>query len=111
MLTSSGAWGQSNGRKNLANFDTRPYHFGFSLAIRATSTSPSLTALPLNSEVWPIFRGWIQHAFDGVLHPVAAFKIAFRAGTYFQDRGLNYAFDGQIIVKRTEVSIWTSRFS
>ena len=32
-----------NVKKNLPNFDIRPYHFGFMLsANRATSTSPSI---------------------------------------------------------------------
>ena len=105
MLTSMGAWGQSNGRKNLANFDNRPYHFGFILAGNQSDFNFAIA-----DSLAPDFRGVSNLPQAGFnMHLMASYtlsrhlRLRFAPGLSFQDRGLNYAFDGQNdVVKRTE---------
>ena len=101
----SEAWGQGNGRKNLPGFDTRPYHFGFILSGNQSDFNFAI-ADSLSEE----FRGVANLPQAGFnMHLMASYtisrhvRIRFAPGLSFQDRGLNYVFDGQNdVVKRTE---------
>lgn len=99
------AWGQGNGRKNLPSFDSRPYHFGFIL-----SGNQSDFNFAIADSLADDFRGVANLPQAGFnMHLMASYtitrhlRVRFVPGLSFQDRGLNYVFDGQSdVVKRTE---------
>ena len=102
---SSTALAQGNGRKNLANFDARPYHFGFIL-----SGNQSDFNFAIADSLADDFRGVANVPQAGFnMHLMASYtitrhlRVRFVPGLSFQDRGLSYVFEGQSdVVKRTE---------
>lgn len=102
--TSEG-WGQGNGRKNLPSFDARPYHFGFILSGNQSDFNFAI-ADSLSDEFLGV-ANLPQAGFN--MHLMASYtvtrhlRVRFVPGLSFQDRGLNYDFEGQSnVVKRTE---------
>lgn len=105
MMT-SGAWAQAKTRKNLPNFDARPYHFGFLLSANRSDFKMALAdSLPEN---FKSIANLPQAGFN--MHLMASYKLnrhmslRFAPGLSFQDRGLDYAFTGGTAntIKRTE---------
>jgi len=97
-------WAQG-GRKNLAGFDTRPYHFGFLLSANSSDFNFALRD-SINPELMSI-ANTPQAGFN--MHLMASYtlsrhvRLRFVPGLSFQDRGLSYDFNGQTnVVKRTE---------
>jgi hypothetical protein len=99
--------GQASGRKNLPNFDTRPYHFGFILSANRSDFNFAIAdpdSLDAN------FRGVSNLPQAGFnMHLMASYtlsrhlRVRFVPGLSFQDRGLNYVFEDQNdVVRRTE---------
>jgi len=107
LLTALSAHGQASGRKNLPNFDSRPYHFGFILSGNRSDFNFAVSdpdSLDAN------FRGVSNLPQAGFnLHLMASYtlsrhlRLRFVPGLSFQDRGLNYVFaDQNDVVRRTE---------
>ncbi len=109
VSTAATAWGQGP-RKNLASFDTKPYHFGFLLSanssdFRMTLRQDSLFAdsllsvanLPQSGFNLALLASW---DINGNVH------LRFAPGLSFQDRGLEYTFlreeEDLTKVRRTE---------
>ena len=97
-------WAQG-GRKNLAGFDTRPYHFGFLLSANSSDFNFALRD-SLNPDLMSV-ANTPQAGFN--MHLMASYtlsrhvRLRFVPGLSFQDRGLRYDFNGQTnVVKRTE---------
>lgn len=104
LLLVTGSWAQG-ARKNLANFDTRPYHFGFLLSANQSDFNFALRD-SLSPELMGI-ANLPQAGFN--MHLMASYtlsrhiRLRFVPGLSFQDRGLNYAFEGApAVTKRTE---------
>ena len=104
MLAASSALSQS-GRKNLPNFDARPYHFGFILSANSSDFNYAIA-----DSVADDFRGVTNLPQAGFnMHLMASYtlsrhlRLRFVPGLSFQDRGLNYVIQGSNdVVKRTE---------
>ena len=104
MLAASSALSQS-GRKNLPNFDARPYHFGFILSANSSDFNYAIA-----DSVADGFRGVTNLPQAGFnMHLMASYtlsrhlRLRFVPGLSFQDRGLNYVIQGSNdVVKRTE---------
>ncbi len=104
MLAASSALSQS-GRKNLPNFDARPYHFGFILSANSSDFNYAIA-----DSVADGFRGVTNLPQAGFnMHLMASYtlsrhlRLRFVPGLSFQDRGLNYVIEGSNdVVKRTE---------
>ena len=96
---------QGVGRKNLPNFDNRPYHFGFMLSANRSDFNFAM-ADSLANDVRGI-SNLPQAGFN--MHLMASYtlsrhmRLRFEPGLSFQDRALNYRFAGQAdVVRRTE---------
>lgn len=105
LSTCSIGYGQGNGRKNLPNFDARPYHFGFMLSANqsdfhfAMSDSLSDDLRGISNMPQAGFNMHLMGSYTLTRH----MRIRFEPGLSFQDRGLNYKFEGTSdAVRRTE---------
>lgn len=93
------------GRKNLPNFDARPYHFGFILSANSSDFNFAIA-----DSLAEDFRGVANMPQAGFnMHLMASYtlsrhwRVRFVPGLSFQDRGLNYAIQGSNdVLKRTE---------
>ena len=102
-------WGQQ-GRKNLAAFDTKQYHFGFALSANSSDFDVVLTPDYTFSDSLLGIENVPQAGFNLAL--VASWNVnknlhlRFLPGLSFQDRSLEYRFlkDGEsaLKVRRTE---------
>ncbi|MEC7477930.1 MAG: porin family protein [Bacteroidota bacterium] len=93
------------GRKNLPNFDSRLYHFGFILSANSSDFNFAVADSAADS-----FRGVNNVPQAGFnMHLMASYtlsrhwRLRFVPGLSFQDRGLDYTIEGSNnVVKRTE---------
>lgn len=95
LAPDSEAFGQASGRKNLANFDTRPYHFGFMLSGNrshfhfAMSDSASADFRGVYNKPLPSFNMHLMGSYTLSKH----WRVRFEPGLSFQDRQLNFLFN------------------
>lgn len=112
FASATGLLGQGmNGRKNLAAFDTKQYHFGFALSGNSAGFRTSLSPIDSLSGTLLGIENRPQSGFN--LAMIASWnfnkniRIRFLPGLSFQDRALVYNFkqdDGGVdpVVRRTE---------
>ena len=96
---------QRIGRKNLAGFDNKILHFGFILSGNKSDFSFNLRDTTISSGLLGISnapQGGFNLALMGSVKLSRHLRLRFVPGLSFQDRGLNYNFDGDNILKRTE---------
>ena len=96
---------QRIGRKNLAGFDNKLLHFGFILSASKSDFSFDLRDTTLTSGLLGVSnapQGGFNLALMGSVKLTRHLRLRFVPGLSFQDRGLNYNFDGDNILKRTE---------
>ena len=110
LLTSMGPLAAQQGRKNLAAFDTKKYHFGFALSGNRSDFNMALTPDYSFSDSLQAIINQPQAGFDLALvaswDATKNFHVRFLPGLSFQDRALEYRFekDGEpdLKVRRTE---------
>jgi len=110
LLTSMGPLAAQQGRKNLAAFDTKKYHFGFALSGNRSDFNMVLTPDYSFSDSLQAIINQPQAGFDLALvaswDATKNFHVRFLPGLSFQDRALEYRFekDGEpdLKVRRTE---------
>lgn len=110
LLTSMGPLAAQQGRKNLAAFDTKKYHFGFVLSGNRSDFNLALTPDYSFSDSLQAIINQPQAGFNlGLVASWDAtknFHVRFVPGLSFQDRSLEYRFekDGEsdLKVRRTE---------
>ena len=110
LLTSMGPLAAQQGRKNLAAFDTKKYHFGFALSGNRSDFNMALTPDYSFSDSLHAIINQPQAGFDLALvaswDATKNFHVRFLPGLSFQDRALEYRFekDGEpdLKVRRTE---------
>ena len=107
MMLSTATHAQ-RGRKNLPNFDSRLYHFGFILS--ANSSDFNFAVADSASDSFRGVNNVPQAGFN--MHLMASYtlsrhlRLRFVPGLSFQDRGLDYAIQGSNnVVKRTEACL------
>ena len=96
---------QRIGRKNLAGFDNKLLHFGFILSANKSDFSFDLRDTALTSGLLGVSnapQGGFNLALMGSVKLSRHLRLRFVPGLSFQDRGLNYNFDGNNVLKRTE---------
>ena len=96
---------QRIGRKNLADFDNKLLHFGFIMSGNKSDFSFELRDTTLSSGLLGVSnapQGGFNLALMGSVRLSRHLRIRFVPGLSFQDRGLNYNFDGNNVLKRTE---------
>ena len=96
---------QRIGRKNLAGFDNKLLHFGFILSGNKSDFSFDLRDTTLSSGLLGVSnapQGGFNLALLGSVKLSRHLRLRFVPGLSFQDRGLNYNFDGNNVLKRTE---------
>ena len=96
---------QRIGRKNLAGFDNKLLHFGFIMSGNKSDFSFELRDTTLSSGLLGVSnapQGGFNLALMGSVRLSRHLRIRFVPGLSFQDRGLNYNFDGNNVLKRTE---------
>ena len=109
LLTSMGPLAAQQGRKNLAAFDTKKYHFGFVLSGNRSDFNMALTPDYSFSDSLQAIINQPQAGFNlGLVASWDAtknFHVRFIPGLSFQDRSLEYRFeqDGEpdLKVRRT----------
>lgn len=112
MLSSNIASAQRIGRKNLAGFDNKTFHFGFILSGNKSDFSVRMQEdTTFSTGLYGIAnspQGGFNLALLGAAKLNRHLSLRFVPGLSFQDRGLNYTFanssgDGtNVILKRTE---------
>ena len=110
LLASMGPLAAQQGRKNLAAFDTKKYHFGFALSGNRSDFNMALTPDYSFSDSLQAIINQPQAGFDLALvaswDATKNFHVRFLPGLSFQDRALEYRFekDGEpdLKVRRTE---------
>ena len=110
LVTALGPVAAQQGRKNLAAFDTKKYHFGFALSGNRSDFNLALTPDYSFSDSLQSIINQPQAGFDlGLVASWDATKnlhVRFIPGLSFQDRSLEYRFeeDGgtDLKVRRTE---------
>lgn len=110
LITSTGSVTAQQGRKNLAAFDTKKFHFGFALSGNRSDFNVELSPdYSLGDSLQSIINQ-PQAGFDlGLVASWDATKnlhVRFIPGLSFQDRSLEYRFEEQgetsLKVRRTE---------
>ena len=105
LSLSSDVCAQKIGRKNLASFDNKIFHFGFILSGNKSDFSFDLRDTTLSSGLLGVSnapQGGFNLALMGSVKLSRHLRLRFVPGLSFQDRGLNYNFDGNNVLKRTE---------
>ena len=110
LMTALGPVAAQQGRKNLAAFDTKKYHFGFAISGNRSDFNLALTPDYSFSDSLQSIINQPQAGFDlGLVASWDATKnlhVRFIPGLSFQDRSLEYRFeeDGgtDLKVRRTE---------
>ena len=106
LSLSSDVCAQKIGRKNLASFDNKMFHFGFILSGNKSDFSFDLRDTTLSSGLLGVSnapQGGFNLALMGSVKLSRHLRLRFVPGLSFQDRGLNYSFEGSNdVVKRTE---------
>lgn len=112
MLSSNTLSAQRIGRKNLAGFDNKTFHFGFILSGNKSDFSVRMQEdTTFSTGLYGIAnspQGGFNLALLGAAKLNRHLSLRFVPGLSFQDRGLNYTFanssgDGtNVILKRTE---------
>ena len=110
LLSSIGTINAQQGRKNLAAFDSKKYHFGFALSGNRSDFNVELTPDLTGGDSLQSIINQPQAGFDlGLVASWDAtknFHVRFVPGLSFQDRSLEYRFgnDGEsdLKVRRTE---------
>lgn len=108
-----GTWGTAlaqQGRKNLAAFDTKKYHFGFALSGNRSDFNLTYTPDYSFSDSLQAIINQPQAGFDLALvaswDATKNFHLRFLPGLSFQDRSLEYRFEKEgetdLKVRRTE---------
>lgn len=115
MLSASSMHAQkASSKKNLENFDSRPYHFGFLLSINTSSFfidyKPNFTFQDSLLGIDNVPQSGFNLALLASYNPVKNLSIRFVPGLSFQERGLSYRFmraNGreETVLKNTE-SVW-----
>lgn len=107
LSVSSDVCAQKIGRKNLASFDNKIFHFGFILSGNKSDFSFNLRDTTMESGLMSVSNA-PQAGFNLALLGSAKIsrhlRLRFVPGLSFQDRGLNYTFQDsdQSTLKRTE---------
>ncbi len=110
LLASVGPIAAQQGRKNLAAFDTKKYHFGFALSGNRSDFNLTLTPDYSFSDSLQAIVNQPQAGFNlGLVASWDAtknFHVRFIPGLSFQDRSLEYRFEkdgeSELKVRRTE---------